>query len=189
MIWGGRGAAWLGRREPHAQRWRWRGGAAASSLPASRCALSLPKLVFFAWPRGAGGVGSEATSCVRFCCVSPLRLQKLALRFPSRAVLAAAAFFCHFAAFGEKAGEKEWGGVGRPLDVLWRDADGLSWFGVPVPPLLVPSRDAAAGAAPSLAARSSFACTCDLCCSAQGGRRCCTIRDVTVENGSFNCCA
>lgn len=81
------------------------------SLPASCCALSLPKLVFFAWPHGAGGVGSEATSCVCFCCFS---CAAAGLVVPSHG-----SFFVILLRLGEKGGKGAGsGGVGQCLDSL-----------------------------------------------------------------------
>lgn len=122
------------------------------SLPASCCALSLPKLVFFAWPHGAGGVGSEATSCVRFCCVSPAQ--------PRAWWFHPVALFLSFCCVWVKKGEEGLGRVGQCLDTVWRDTDVPCGFGVPIPPLLVPSRDTAVGAASSLAPQSGFARAC-----------------------------
>lgn len=141
-----------GVHQPHAQHWSWRDGGAVVSLPASCCALSLPKLVFFAWPRGAGGVGSEATSCVHFCCVSPAQ--------PRAWWFHPAALFLSFCCIWVKSGGRELGWVGQCLDTVWRDTGGPSGFGVPFPPLLVPSRDTAVGAASSLAPQSGFARAC-----------------------------
>lgn len=84
----------------------------------------------------------------------------------------------------KRGGKELGGGKEQCLDKVWRDTDGPSGFGVPVPALVVPSRDTAVGAASSPMPQSSFARA-----SAQGAQRCCTIRDVTVENGSFHCCA
>lgn len=101
-----------GVHQPRAQHWWWRGGGALVSLPASCCALSLPKLVFFAWPYGAGGVGSEATSCVCFCCVSPAQ--------PRAWWFHPTVLFLSFCCVWVKKREKEWGvgGVGQCLDSL-----------------------------------------------------------------------
>lgn len=88
--------------------------------------------------------------------VFPLCGHGRGLRFPSRAALVAAAFFSVVLLRSGEKGEEEPGeGAG---------AGGPSGFGVPVPaepvpPLLVPSRAAAVGAASSLAPRSGFART------------------------------
>lgn len=130
------------------------GAVAVVSLPAPRCALSLPKLVFFARPRGAGGVGSEATSCVRFCCVSPLRSRTRAPLSIPRGARGRRFFFLSFCCVWVRKGGRGAGAAGQ----CWRPL--VVWVPVPaqpVPPLLVPSGAAATGAASSLAPRSGFA--------------------------------
>lgn len=66
--------------------------------------------------------------------------------------------FLSFCCVWVKRGEKELGvGGWDSVWIVWRDTDGPSGFGVPFPPLLVPSRDRAVGAASSLAPQSGFA--------------------------------
>lgn len=76
-------------------------------------------------------------------------------------------FFVILLRLGEKGGRR----VGVSGMALWRDADGPSQFGVPVPPLPVLSRDAAMGTAPSLAPRPGFARACASMCGSFAAQR------------------